>query len=304
MTQTDPPPSLPAEIRPVRSKHGGVAYVPDAVGASYVPGGGGADASRLRPVDVATVSLLGLNFADLTVAQAAAYIDVRPADARFGYVVTPNADHLARLHRDARLSAAYRNSALCLLDSRVVSGLARLLGLPVPRVVPGSDLTAQLLAHHLLPGERITIVGLSRVWLPALVARCGLARPAHHDPPVGFECDPDAFDAAIAFVRDHPARFVFFAVGSPRQEYLAAAIGATLGATGTGLCVGASLEFLAGARRRAPRLMRRMGLEWLFRLAADPRRLFRRYLIDSPWVIALLLKQRLAAGRSARAPGA
>ena len=109
---------------------------------------------------------------------------------------------------------------------------------------------------------------------------------------MGFENDPVAFAAAVAFVRDRPARFVFLAVGSPRQERLAAAIAAAGDATGTGLCVGASLEFLAGARRRAPCFMQRVGMEWLFRLATDPRRLLRRYLVDSPMVIALLLKQR------------
>ncbi|MEA2738341.1 MAG: hypothetical protein QOH05_1648, partial [Acetobacteraceae bacterium] len=146
------------------------------------------------------------------------------------------------------------------------------------------------------PGERITIVGLSTVALRAMVARCGMAPPAHYDPPMGIERDPDAFDAAVAFVDANPARFVFLAVGSPRQEQLASAIASRGGATGTGLCVGASLEFLAGTRRRAPRFMRRMGLEWLFRLGTNPRRLFRRYLIDSPVVLALLLKQRLARG--------
>jgi N-acetylglucosaminyldiphosphoundecaprenol N-acetyl-beta-D-mannosaminyltransferase len=252
----------------------------------------------------ATIRLLGLDFADLSVERAASHLAERPADAPFGYVVTPNADHLVRMSRDPRFLAVCRASALCVLDSRVVRGLGRLLRLPVPSVVPGSDLTAHLLAHHLRPGERITIVGLSPEWLPALVARCGLAPPAHYNPPMGFEDSPDAFDAAVAFVRANPARFVFLAVGSPRQEYLAAAISARGGATGTGLCIGASLEFLAGARIRAPRFISRMGLEWLFRLATNPRRLFRRYLINSPVVIALLLRQRLAAGRSGQAPPA
>jgi len=239
-----------------------------------------------------TVPLLGLPFADLTVAAAASRIAERPPDAPFGYVVTPNADHLVRLSRKPVLAPIYQDAALCLLDSRVVSRLARLFGLPTPRVVPGSDLTEHVLTHHLRPGERITIVGLSPVWMPALVARYGLASPAHYDPPMRFETEPAAFAAAVAFVRDNPTRLVFLAVGSPRQEILAAAIAASGDATGTGLCVGASLEFLAGARRRAPRFIQRMGLEWLFRLAANPRRLFRRYLIDSPRIIALLLKQR------------
>jgi N-acetylglucosaminyldiphosphoundecaprenol N-acetyl-beta-D-mannosaminyltransferase len=249
----------------------------------------------------ATIALLGLDFANLDVAEAARHIAERPSDAPFGYVVTPNADHLVRTSRDPALQAIYRGAMLCLLDSKVVAGVARLLGLLVPTISSGSDLTACVLARHLDSGERITIVGLAPVWLPALVARCVLAAPAHYDPPMGFESDPVAFAAAVAFVKSNPARFVFLAVGSPRQERLAAAIAAAGGATGTGLCVGASLEFLAGARRRAPRIMRRAGLEWLFRLAADPARLFRRYLIDSPVVIVLLLKQRLDRRRPAQA---
>ena len=250
------------------------------------------------------VSLFGLSFARLTIAQAASWIASRPASAAFCYVVTPNADHLVRLSRDPALRAVYRDAALCLLDSRVVAGLGRLFGLAMPAVVPGSDLTAHLLGRHLQPGERITIVGLAPEWLPALTDRCGLAPPAHFNPPMGFEHDPAAFAAVIAFVRDNPARFIVLAVGSPRQEMLAAAIQAAGGATGTGLCAGASLAFLAGAQRRAPMLMRRIGMEWLFRLVCDPRRLFRRYLIDSPAVIGLLWRQRPVRGATLRTPPA
>jgi exopolysaccharide biosynthesis WecB/TagA/CpsF family protein len=171
----------------------------------------------------------------------------------------------------------------------------------VPAVVTGSDLTAHLLAHHLAPGERVTIVGLSPPWLASLVARCRLAPPAHYNPPMGFDRDPVALAQTIAqtiaFVRANPARLIFLAVGSPRQERLAAALAAAGGVTGTALCVGASLEYLAGACRRAPPLLRRAGLEWLFRFASSPRKLFRRYLVDSPAVIALLVRQRLAARR-------
>lgn len=250
------------------------------------------------------VALLGLDFSSLGVAAAASRIAERPADAPFGYVVTPNADHLVRLDREPGLRTIYRGAALCLLDSRVVAGLGRLIGLKMPLVAPGSELTEHLLRHHLPAGERITIVGLSPNWLPHLVTRCGLTPPAHYDPPMEFEHNPTAFAAAVAFVRAHPARFVFLAVGSPRQEYLAAALAASGDITGMGLCVGASLEFLAGKRRRAPRPMCRVGLEWMFRLMTDPRRLYRRYLIDSPAVIALLLKQRLARRRSGQGPPA
>lgn len=243
------------------------------------------------------VRLLGLDFADLDVAEAAARIAARPATAPFGYVVTPNADHLVRLARQPALLPLYRGAALCLLDSRVVRRAAGLLGLRAPRVAPGSDLTARLLRHHLRPGERVTIVGLRPHHLPALVAACDLAPPAHDDPPMGFADDPAALQRTVDFVLAHPARFVFLAVGSPRQEKLAAAIAATGRAAGTGLCIGASLDFLAGVERRAPFWLQRAGLEWLHRLAADPGRLARRYLLDNPPIFALLLRERLGGSR-------
>jgi UDP-N-acetyl-D-mannosaminuronic acid transferase (WecB/TagA/CpsF family) len=242
----------------------------------------------------ATVPLLGLAFADVDAAAAAELLAARPAAAPFGYVVTPNADHLVRLARDPGLAAIYRGALLRLLDSRVVAGVAAVLRMTVPRVAPGSDVTVLLLTRHLMPDERITIVGLRGAWLPALMARCGLFAPAHYDPPMGFAADRTALAATVAFVLAHPARFVFLAVGSPQQEVLAAAIAATGRATGIGLCIGASLEFLAGGSRRAPRWMQRCGLEWLFRLCRDPRRLAHRYLIHSPAVLAMLLRARLS----------
>ncbi len=238
--------------------------------------------------------LLGLDFADLDVAAAARAIAARPAAAQFAYVVTPNADHLVRLRRTPALLPLYHAAAFCLLDSRVVRGAARALGLAAPPVATGSDLTATLLRQHLAPGERITIIGLRPQHLPRLVAACGLAPPAHYDPPMGFDGTAEGIRRAVDFVLAHPARLVFLAVGSPRQERLAAAIAATGQATGTGLCIGASLDFLAGVERRAPRWAQRLGLEWLHRLAENPRRLGRRYIIDNPPIFALLLRERLA----------
>ncbi len=238
--------------------------------------------------------LLGLDFADIAPESAAAAIAGRGADAAFGYVVTPNADHLTRLAHDPALRAIYGGAWLRLLDSRVVAGLARLCGLPAPMAVPGSDLTALLCARYIRPEDRVSIVGARAAWLPVLAARHGLVPVAHYDPPMGFDRDPAEMAKAVAFVVANPARYVFLAVGSPRQEVLAAAIAATGRARGTGLCIGASLAFLAGAERRAPVWMRRHGLEWAYRLYRDPRRLARRYLVDSPGVVPLLLRESAA----------
>ena len=242
-----------------------------------------------------TCRLLGLGFADMNVATATERIAQRSSNAPFAYVVTPNADHLVRLAHDPSLLALYGGAMLCLLDSRVVARAARILGLDTPAVTTGSDLTERLLLRHVDAGERVTIVGLRADYLDALVTRTGIAPPAHYDPPMGFDKDPEALQRAVRFVLDHPSRLVFLAVGSPRQERLAAAIAESGKARGTGLCIGASLEFLAGIVPRAPDFMQRLGIEWLHRMLSDPRRLARRYLLDNPPIFWLLLRERLRA---------
>nr|WP_321984828.1 WecB/TagA/CpsF family glycosyltransferase [uncultured Lichenicoccus sp.] len=255
--------------------------------AAATPGGDPATAAPQMPI----CPLLGLDFADLEVEDAARWIAQRPRGAPFGYVVTPNADHLVRLSRIPALLPLYRAASMCLLDSRVVARVSRMLGLRAPRVTTGSDLTAYLLGDCLEPGERVTIVGLRPQHLAALLARTTMPAPAHYDPPMGFDQDPVELGRAVRFVIDNPARFVFLAVGSPRQERLAAAIAASGDATGIGLCIGASLEFVAGAVPRAPAIMQRLGIEWLHRMLSDPRRLARRYLLDNPPIFHLLWQE-------------
>jgi exopolysaccharide biosynthesis WecB/TagA/CpsF family protein len=244
-------------------------------------------------VTVGAVQLLGLECADFDAAAAASAIARRPADALFGYVVTPNADHFMRLAANPELRAIYEGAWMRLLDSRVVARAAQLMGLHVPRVAPGSDVAALLLERHVCSGEPVTIIGLRSEWVDALRRRYHLTNVAHHNPPMGFEHDATAFRGAMEFVLSHPARFIFLATGSPRQELLASAIVATGQGHGTGLCVGAALEFLSGAKARAPYWMQHAGLEWLHRLGSDPRRMIRRYLWDDPMIFRLLLQDRL-----------
>lgn len=238
------------------------------------------------------VRLLGLDLAGTSLAGTIAAFERRADTAAFEYVVTPNADHFIRLARVRALAPVYEQAWLRLLDSRVVARLARLLGLRSPPVVTGSDLTERLLRAHLRPGERITVVGAQDDLAPALAQRFPHLRVAHCAPPFGFERDPDHVAAVVQFVIDHPARFVFLALGSPKQEVLAARIKATGRAVGLGLCIGAGLDFATGARTRAPRWMQFAGLEWLHRLASEPKRLARRYVVDSPRILGLLLRER------------
>jgi len=233
-----------------------------------------------------------VEFAGLGPEEVLARLAARPAAAPFAYVVTPNADHLIRLQARPELGALYKAAALRLLDSRVVARLARLFGLPAPPVVTGSDLTAALFNRRLVqPGEPVAVLGGSEETAAALRDRYGLTSLAHHNPPMGFDRDPAALETAVRFLEDNPARFSFLAVGSPRQEVVAEALLRRGKATGIGLCIGASLLFLTGGEHRAPRAVQNAGLEWAWRLALDPKRLARRYLVDSPKIVRLLWRE-------------
>lgn len=209
--------------------------------------------------------------------------------ARFGYVVTPNADHLIRYHDDAAFRAMYADAEFVLSDSRFLSYvLAATKGLRVP-VCTGSDLTAQVIATVAQPDDRVILVGGSSSQAAVLARKYGLRNLRHMDPPMGFIDDPAAVNKVLEFVEQNsPFRFCLLAVGSPRQEAIAQQLKRRGVARGLALCIGASIDFLTGRERRAPRLVQRLGLEWAFRLLQSPRRLGARYLVRGPRVFNVL----------------
>ena len=237
-----------------------------------------------------SLRLLGVRFDDLDLEGALALVAARDPGLPFAYVVTPNADHLLRLEAgDAALRALYDGAWLSLNDSRILRLLAGRRGVRL-NLAPGSDLAAALFAGVIGPATPVTVIGGTPALIASLRARFGLTALFHHDPPMGFIRDEAAVEAAVAFVQAHPARFVFLCVGSPQQEKLAARIQAAGGATGLGLCLGAALEFVTGAKARAPAWMQRAHLEWLHRLVSEPRRLWRRYLLEAPRLLRVMRK--------------
>ena len=209
--------------------------------------------------------------------------------SRFAFVVTPNVDHMIRCHEDAAFQARYASADFALLDSRFAAQLLRLVkGLQLP-VCTGSDLTEALFRRVIAADDRIVLVGGSAEQAGILSERFGLRNVRHYNPPMGFITDPAAVEECVSFIEQaSPFRFCFLAVGSPQQELVAALLRQRGTARGLALCVGGALNFLTGGERRAPLWMQRMSLEWLYRLARNPRRLWVRYLVRGPRIFGLL----------------
>ena len=211
-----------------------------------------------------------------------------PAD-RYGYVVTPNVDHLIRYCVDEHLRTLYAAAAFVLLDSRFLARILALTRRQRLRVCPGSDLTLQLLQQASGSYERLVLVGGTAQQAQQLSARFQLHDLVHIDPPMGFARRPEQLERCLCDIEAAaPFRFCFLGVGSPQQEEVAYRLRQRGRVRGLTLCVGASVNFLTGVEHRAPLRLQRWGLEWLFRLLQNPRRLAGRYLLRGPRIFLLL----------------
>lgn len=238
------------------------------------------------------IEFLGLPIAPLTLEQTVETVLVRADAEDFAYVVTPNVDHIVRLDASRgqpvgeAFAAAYRAAALTLCDSRILQRLAQLSGLALP-LVPGSDLTRVLLEDPRLKGRTVAIVGGPEALVTALERRCPGITFVQHRPPMNVLGDEAAMAAIERFVAETRADILFFAIGAPQSEIAAHRCLRGGASRGVALCTGASLEFVIGEKRRAPRWMQRISLEWAFRLASEPRRLSRRYLVEGPRIFQI-----------------
>lgn len=221
---------------------------------------------------------------------------------RYGYVVTPNVDHLIRCHEDPSYHSVYRSATYVLLDSRFAAYLLRVVkGMRLP-VCPGADAFPELLEKVVAPTDRIVLIGGNARQAKILANTYGLSDLRHHNPPMGFINDPVAVRECLEFIEAaSPFRFCFLAVGAPQQEQIACQLMQRGRARGLALCFGASLNFVTGVEKRAPVWMRRMGLEWIYRLLQDPRRLAKRYLIRGPRIFRHLRRARIVLRPTAAA---
>jgi N-acetylglucosaminyldiphosphoundecaprenol N-acetyl-beta-D-mannosaminyltransferase len=231
-------------------------------------------------------------------------VAARFGQQRYGFVVTPNVDHLIRYHEDPAFRGNYQTAEYVLLDSRFAAYLLRVVKGVRLRVCTGSDLTLELLSKVAVPSDRIVLIGGSEEQARAIAARYELSNMRHYNPPMGFIKDLDAVEECLHFIESQsPFRFCFLAVGSPQQEAIAQLLQARGIARGLALCVGASLNFITGSEKRAPRWMQRVALEWLFRLVQDPQRLAGRYLVRGPRFFGYLRRARFVPRRAAAQAG-
>ena len=236
------------------------------------------------------VSLFGTQLDVATMPQAVAQIvDWLNHDSpHCRYVVTPNVDHVVMLQHHAELRAAYDDASLTLADGHPVVWASRLLGRRLPARVPGSELVPALF-DAANPDQPLSVYLLGAG--PGVAERAadrihrdwpGVRVTGTYSPPFGFERDTDETNKILSQIADASPQVLVVGLGAPKQELWVHQHHKDI-AAGVALCVGATIDFLAGEKARAPHWMQRSGLEWLHRMASEPKRLAGRYARDA-WI--------------------
>jgi N-acetylglucosaminyldiphosphoundecaprenol N-acetyl-beta-D-mannosaminyltransferase len=243
--------------------------------------------------DVTTVGLMGVPVANLAERAVVDRVLAEIRSGRGGWIVTPNVDILRQLDRRSELRALVGEADLVVADGMPLVWASRLQGTPLPERVAGSRLIWSLTAAAADVGATAYLVGGA----PGVADRAAEALAAHapglivagtHCPPFGFERDAAARAAMEQAIVAARPDIVFCGLGFPKQEFVIRDLRPRLPSAWFVGC-GASINFVAGAVRRAPEWMQASGLEWLHRLASEPRRLFARYIVhDLPFAVRLL----------------
>ncbi len=241
------------------------------------------------------VVLFGIPFSNVSLDELCAAIRTRVSMGQSGFVVTPNVDHVCRYHRDAAFQSAYANAFLIVPDGVPLVWSARLLGRPLREKLSGSDLVPEVCAYAAAHDLSVYFLGGRPGAAEGTASKMESAYPDLRiagtlAPPRGFEQSPESNSDVVQTLQEANANICFVALGSPKQEMW---MNANLEDTGVGvmLGIGAGLDFAAGLVQRAPKPFQRLGMEWLWRLALEPRRLWRRYLVYDLFFFRLIWRE-------------
>jgi len=213
------------------------------------------------------------------------------------YVVTPNVDHIIKIQKDKEFHQIYKNASLVLADGMPLVWAAKLLKKPLKEKVSGSDLFPALCEKAAHRNMRMFFLG----------GQEGVAQKAAevlknkfpeinivgiYSPSFGFEKDEVENRKIINMINDTKPDILFVGLGAPKQEKWIyhhlneINVPVSLG-------IGASFDFVAGTKKRAPVWMQKAGLEWFWRFCLEPRRLFKRYFIEDTKFIYLVFRELL-----------
>lgn len=237
------------------------------------------------------VEILGVSIDNYTMAEMLDKLDR-------GTVFTPNVDHIINTRKDKDFGFAYSVADYKLCDSQILFFASRFLGHPLREKISGSDLFPAFYRHHKYDQDTTIFLLGGMGDVPKQAQRNinrKVGRPIVVDtysPPLGFDEDEALSQDIVRRINQSEATVLAIGVGAPKQERWIARYRDELKSVKIIFAIGAAIDFEAGVVSRAPQLISEMGCEWLYRLAMEPKRLWKRYLINDIPFVWLLLKQK------------
>lgn len=220
------------------------------------------------------------------------------AQLKKGVLVTPNVDDIMKHQRDEEFHRYASQAEFCVCDSKIVLLASKFLGKPLKEAIPGSGFFPEYCEYHKNDNTKIFLLG----------AKKGVGKEARkrinekigreiivdtYSPPFGFEKDEKECEHIVEILSKSSANVVLVGLGNPKQTKWIYKYKDRLPNINVFLALGATIDFEAGNVKRAPKIVQKLALEWLYRLCKEPKRMYHRYLIEDMPFFWLLLKQKL-----------
>ncbi len=216
-----------------------------------------------------------------------------------GVVFTPNVDHMIKLQKDDEFFQAYSISTYKVCDSQILLNAAKFLGTPIKEKISGSDLLPAFYNYH-KNHQNIKIFLLGASPGTAMTAQQKINQKvgrnivvASYSPSFGFENNEEECLEIVDTINSSGATVLVIGVGAPKQEKWIYKYREQLPHIKIFMALGATIDFEAGKLKRAPKWVSQVGMEWLFRLLCEPKRLWKRYLVEDIPFLFLILQQKL-----------
>lgn len=242
------------------------------------------------------MKFMNIEIDNLTMVETLKEVERLVSERKGAYVVTPNVDHIVKLENDKELKRVYDNADLILTDGKPLLWIAKLYGKPIKEKISGSDLFPLLCKMAAKNGYKMFFLGAAE-GIAAKAAENlmtkykGLNVVGTYSPPYGFENDAEEIRKIKKMIIEKRPDILIVGLGCPKQEKFMFHYCKELEVP-VSFGLGASFDFEAGNIKRAPKWMSEHGLEWLFRITQDPKRMFKRYIIDDRKIISLIWKYR------------
>ncbi|MDD6772049.1 WecB/TagA/CpsF family glycosyltransferase [Inconstantimicrobium porci] len=241
------------------------------------------------------MKFLNTEIDNLNMDEAVEAIDELIIKKENSYVVTPNVDHILRLEDDKEFAEIYKNASLRLTDGMPLVWISKMKHTPIKEKVSGSDMFPRVCELAAKKGYSVFLLGAAEGVAAKAAENLqnkyhGLKIAGTYSPSFGFEEKEDEINKIIKMINETKPDVLAVGLGSPKQEKFIYKYKDQLNVP-VSLAIGASIDFEAGNKKRAPRFMQKAGLEWLYRLCKEPRRMFMRNL-TSVRIVKVIFKYK------------